>query len=64
MRRGHPWLVARSLWDELLRLKAPASPRDFLHAHAADIHYVPLDTPSIIEDLDTPQDYLKHKPSV
>jgi molybdenum cofactor cytidylyltransferase len=64
MRRGHPWLVARPLWDELLKLQPPNSPRDFLNAHASGIEYVLLDSPSIIEDLDTPEDYLKFKPPV
>src|SRR3972149_90307 len=59
MQRGHPWLVARSLWDELLTLKAPKTSRDFLKKNARAIHYVNMNTPSVIEDLDTPQDYLK-----
>jgi molybdenum cofactor cytidylyltransferase len=62
MQRGHPWLVARPLWDELLRMKSPQSPRDFLQAHADEIEYVTVDSPSVIEDLDTPGDYLKFKP--
>ncbi len=64
MRRGHPWLVARLLWGELLNLQPPLSPRDFLNTHAAEIEYVLLDSPSIIDDLDTPEDYQKFKPSV
>jgi len=59
MRRGHPWLVTRSLWDEILALNPPESPRDFLNRHAADIHYVEAETSSIIADLDTPEDYQK-----
>lgn len=62
MRRGHPWLAARPLWDDLLKLELPASPRDFLNAHAAEIQYVIVDDPGILADLDTPQDYLKFKP--
>ena len=62
MRRGHPWLVARPLWDELLQMKSPASPRDFLNRHASEIHYVETDTPSILADLDTPDDYQKSHP--
>lgn len=57
MRRGHPWLAARPLWEALLRLEPPASPRDFLNAHAAEIHYVNLEDPNILADLDTPQEY-------
>jgi len=62
MRRGHPWLVARELWDEVLQMRSPESMRDFLNAHKNDIFYVELDTPSILLDLDTPADYLKYKP--
>jgi molybdenum cofactor cytidylyltransferase len=59
MRRGHPWLVARPLWEALLRLEPPASPRDFLNAHAAQIQYVNVDDPGILADLDTPEEYLR-----
>jgi len=62
MRRGHPWLVAQSLWDELLKMRAPQSPRDLLNAHADQIHYVDIDEPTILADLDTPSDYEKWKP--
>jgi molybdenum cofactor cytidylyltransferase len=62
MRRGHPWLIARELWDEVLQMRAPESMRDFLNVHKADIFYIELDTPSILQDLDTPADYLKYKP--
>jgi molybdenum cofactor cytidylyltransferase len=62
MRRGHPWLVTKPLWTELLGLHPPQSPRDFLNRHAAEIRYVEVDTPSILADLDTPQDYQNSHP--
>jgi molybdenum cofactor cytidylyltransferase len=62
MRRGHPWLIARELWGEVLKMRAPESMRNFLNTHKDDIFYVELDTPSILMDLDTPTDYLKYKP--
>ncbi len=62
LRRGHPWLADRSLWPELLSLPAGRSPREFLNAHAGLIHYVSVDTPTILADLDTPEDYLKSRP--
>jgi molybdenum cofactor cytidylyltransferase len=62
MRRGHPWLVATPLWNEVLKLEPPESPRDFLNRHATDIHYVEVDTSSILTDLDTPEDYQKTHP--
>ncbi len=64
MRRGHPWLVGRALWNEILVMKEGQSMRDFLSARADDIEYVNLDTPTILQDLDTPDDYLKYKPSL
>ena len=62
MRRGHPWLVARPLWDEIMALHTPESPRDFLNHHTEDIQYVNIDDDSILQDLDTPEDYLKSRP--
>ena len=61
-RRGHPWLVGRPLWDELLGMGAPLSPRDFLNRHASEILYVEVATESILADLDTPQDYQNGRP--
>ena len=57
MRRGHPWLVERTLWGELLDMRAPESPRDFLNRHSDKIHYVDANTATILADLDTPEDY-------
>ena len=62
MRRGHPWLVARPLWEEILEMQPPQSPRDLLNGHTQEIEYVTIDNPSIMQDLDTPEDYLKFKP--
>jgi len=62
MRRGHPWLVARQHWEEILIMHFPESPRDFLNRHANDICYVEVDDPGTLKDLDTPEDYLQSKP--
>jgi molybdenum cofactor cytidylyltransferase len=62
MRRGHPWLIARELWDEVLQMRTPESMRDFLNKHDNDIFYVVSDSPSTLQDIDTPADYLKYKP--
>jgi molybdenum cofactor cytidylyltransferase len=61
-RRGHPWLVERSLWNKLLEITPPRSPRDFLNEHANEIVYVEVDTSTILADLDTPQDYQTSHP--
>jgi molybdenum cofactor cytidylyltransferase len=60
-RRGHPWLAARSLWEELLALPASATPRAFIHAHSGEVRYVPADE-SILQDLDTPEEYERQRP--
>ncbi|MBN1451983.1 MAG: nucleotidyltransferase family protein [Anaerolineales bacterium] len=62
MRRGHPWLVARPYWDEILRMSPPETPRDFLNRHTSEIRYVEVNDPGILKDLDTPEDYLKSRP--
>ena len=62
MRRGHPWLVARSLWDEILEMGPEQTARDFLNRHAKKIHYVDVESPSILADLDTLEDYYKSRP--
>ena len=62
MRRGHPWLVERSLWNKLLEMRSPQSPRDFLNQHADEIQYVPVENSSILADLDTPEDYQRSRP--
>ena len=62
MRRGHPWLIARSLWDEILALNPANTLRDYLNSHQDFISYVSLDTPSILQDLDTPDDYKQFNP--
>ncbi|MFN3491172.1 MAG: NTP transferase domain-containing protein [Anaerolineales bacterium] len=63
-RRGHPWLIAKPLWGEILNMKENQTPRDFLNQYANQIEYVNVDTPTILQDLDTPEDYLKYKPNV
>ncbi|MBI4731751.1 MAG: nucleotidyltransferase family protein [Chloroflexi bacterium] len=60
-RRGHPWLAARPLWDEILSLPASITPRQFLAIHAGKIEYVETDD-SILQDLDTPEDYASQRP--
>lgn len=62
MRRGHPWLVDESLWGEMLAMRAPQTPRDFLSARADQIKYVEVDDEGILADLDTPEQYRTHKP--
>jgi len=57
MRRGHPWIVGRSLWPDIQALSPPQTLRDLLQANAGQIEYLAVDTDSILADLDTPDDY-------
>lgn len=62
MQRGHPWLAARPVWPEILALSSSQTPRDFINAHAADILYIPVESDSVLRDVDTPEDYERLKP--
>jgi molybdenum cofactor cytidylyltransferase len=62
MHRGHPWLVARELWDEILDMRAPQTLREFLNRHTKEIQYIEIDSPTILQDIDTPEDYLNSHP--
>jgi molybdenum cofactor cytidylyltransferase len=62
MRRGHPWLVTRQHWNEILGMRSSESLRDFLKRHGDKIHYVEIEDDSILQDLDTPEDYRIAKP--
>jgi molybdenum cofactor cytidylyltransferase len=55
-RRGHPLLVDRRYWPELLGL-IDGAPRDVINRHADAIHYVEVSTDSVLRDVDTPDDY-------
>lgn len=60
-RRGHPWLASRSLWPEILALPLSTTPRQFLDAYAGQVEYVEADE-SVLQDLDTPEDYSRQRP--
>lgn len=57
MRRGHPILIDRRLWPEILGQPEDGSLRAVLNAHAGEIAYVNVDTDSVLGDVDTPDDY-------
>ena len=63
MRRGHPWLLRRDLWSEVLRLRPPSTLKTFIDQHPKEIRYYEVDQASILQDLDTPEDYREQKPT-
>lgn len=62
-RRGHPWLMDRSLMTTVLAMQEPATLRDFLNERSHMIRYIMVETPSVLQDLDTPEDYRAYRPS-
>lgn len=57
-RRGHPWIVARHFWEEIISLgENGGTLREFLNHHQDAIGYYTTDDPAVIQDIDTPDDY-------
>ena len=57
MKRGHPILIDRAWWDELLALPDTATLRGFIRTHEDHIRYVVVDADSVLKDVDTPEEY-------
>ena len=57
MRRGHPVLLARELRDELLTLRDDEPARKVILGDESRIHYVNVENPGVLEDMDTEKDY-------
>lgn len=55
MRRGHPILIDRRYWADLLALPDDGNPRQVINAHP--MAYVNVDNDSVLRDVDTPDDY-------
>lgn len=55
MRTGHPILLPVSLWPQIINTTETL--RSVLRSNADMVHYVTVDMPSILADLDTPEDY-------
>jgi molybdenum cofactor cytidylyltransferase len=55
MRAGHPILLPRWLWPEILACQNTL--RDVMVAHRGQTEYLTVQTSSILADLDTPEDY-------
>jgi molybdenum cofactor cytidylyltransferase len=58
MRRGHPLLIdLRKYRAEILAIDGPPGLQKLLRNHPDDILHVNFDDPSVLADLDTPEDY-------
>ncbi len=56
-RRGHPVLIDRAFWQQIIDLPAGQAPRDVLRANEGAIIHVVVETDAILRDIDTPDDY-------
>ena len=54
---GHPILIDRACWPDILALPIGASLRDVWRAHPDWLRYIDVDTETILRDMDTPDDY-------
>jgi molybdenum cofactor cytidylyltransferase len=57
MRRGHPICLPRNVWPAVWALGWQDSLRSLWRDYAGRIEHIVVDTPSILGDLDTPNDY-------
>jgi molybdenum cofactor cytidylyltransferase len=61
MRRGHPILIDRRYWQEILKLPRKGAPRDVINKYQDQIHYITVDDDSVLRDVDTPADYFNER---
>lgn len=57
-RGGHPVLIDRKYFDELLHLDAELGLRGFFQQHRTETRRLPVDSPFIARDMDTWEDYV------
>ena len=59
---GHPIIVHRDYEPEIMEISEAASDglRGFINRHRNEITEVEVDSPTILEDIDTPADYEKY----
>ncbi|MBD3183138.1 NTP transferase domain-containing protein [Candidatus Poribacteria bacterium] len=56
-KRGHPVLIDVKYSDDLKRLDPEKGLRELMHKYTGDIMEVHVNTPTILRDIDTPEDY-------
>lgn len=64
MRAGHPVLIPPCCWQEILDLPEGANPRSVLRGPDTSVIWMEVNSPSVLQDIDTPQDYhrgLRHR---
>lgn len=61
--RGNPVLIGRAYFEELLHLSPDDAPRTLLRRHPDKLHLLPVDSDTILRDLDSPEQYERERPS-
>jgi molybdenum cofactor cytidylyltransferase len=61
-KRGNPVLIGRQYFPDLLKLPRGRAPRDMLSQKADMLLLIPVNTPTVLADLDSPQDYERWRP--
>lgn len=56
-RHGHPVLLGREMIEVFLKAAPTANAREIEHQHQPHIAYIPVDDPSVAQNINTPQDY-------
>ena len=56
-KRGHPITFSRAYCDEVLTDHDAAGLRGLLHAHPEDVGEVTVQSPGVLTDIDSPEDY-------
>jgi molybdenum cofactor cytidylyltransferase len=59
--RGHPILIDRRYWPEILALPPGSAPRDVISRYQKDVAHVDVNTDSVLGDVDTPDDYQQER---
>jgi molybdenum cofactor cytidylyltransferase len=59
--RGHPILISRPYWGEMVALPVGGAPRDVIQRHRDVLYLVDVKTDSVLSDIDTPEDYVQER---
>lgn len=54
---GHPLVMGREMIEALLRADPNTTAREVLAANSAKIHYLPIDDPNTVSNVNTPEEY-------
>lgn len=55
--RGHPLMIDRNLWADFVTLPPDRMPREVIAQFADELLLIPTQSPTVIQDIDTPEAY-------